>query len=52
MKTIAARIIRAAVKTHGRAKVRAMLATYQASRPDYQQAIEQAFLEFAREVKK
>ncbi len=52
MKTIAARIIRAAVKTHGRAKVRAMLATYKASRPDYQEAIEQAFLEFAREVKK
>ncbi len=47
-KAIALRIIRAAVKTHGRAKVRALLESYKATRPDYDKAIQEAFLEFSR----
>tara|TARA_B100000686_G_C16568149_1_gene851438 strand:- start:304 stop:480 length:177 start_codon:yes stop_codon:yes gene_type:complete len=48
LKDIALVIIRAAVKTHGRAYVRKMIAGYQAIRPDYQAAIEEAFEEFSR----
>ena len=48
IKEIALIIIRAAVKTHGRAYVRKMIETYRATRPDYQEAIEEAFNEFAR----
>ena len=48
IKEIALIIIRAAVKTHGRAYVRKMIETYRATKPDYQEAIEEAFNEFAR----
>lgn len=48
LKEIAALIIRKAVKTHGRAYVRKLIEGYQAIRPDYQVAIEEAFEEFSR----
>ena len=41
-------IIRKAVQKHGKAKVRALVKAYKATRPDYQVAIEEAFQEFAR----
>ena len=52
MKQIALKIIRAAVKTHGRAAVRKMIASYKASTPDYQKAIEEAFEEFCKESRR
>ncbi len=48
MKSRARVIIRKAIKTHGRSKVRALIKAYKATRPDYQVAIEEAFAEFAR----
>jgi len=48
MKSRARVIIRKAIRTHGRTKVRALIKAYKATRPDYQQAIEEAFAEFAR----
>ena len=48
IKEIALIIIRAAVKTHGRAYVRHLISKYKATKPDYQEAIEEAFNEFAR----
>ena len=52
MKQIALKIIRAAVKTHGRAAVRKMIKEYKAARPDYQAAIEEAFEEFCKESRR
>ena len=46
---IAQKVIRSAVKTHGRAKVRKWIKEYKAQNPTYQKDIESAFAQFARE---
>jgi len=46
---IAQKIIRSAVKTHGRAKVRQWIKEYKARKPEHQKDIELAFAQFARE---
>ena len=43
------RIIRAAVKTHGRAEVRRRLNNYRPAYKENKKAIQQAFIEFAGE---
>ena len=46
---IAQKIIRSAVKTHGRSKVRQWIKEYTAKKPEHQKEIELAFAQFARE---
>jgi hypothetical protein len=48
MKENALIIIRAAVKGQGRAAVRKMIENYKGARPDYEEAIKEAFEEFCK----
>ena len=52
LKNVARVIIRKAICTHGRARVRELLQSYRAQNEEYDQIIRSAFAEFAREVAK
>lgn len=50
LKNVARVIIRRAICTHGRTKVRELLKSYKAQSAEYDQIIRAAFADFAREV--
>lgn len=52
LRSVARVIIRKAICTHGRARVRELLQSYKAQNAEYDQIIRSAFAEFAREVAK